>query len=245
MTFIDLCAGIGGFSLGLEGAGMACKGQVEIDEYCNKVLQKHWPDVPRWGDIKTLDPQALPAVELVCGGYPCQPFSQTGHRQGESDPRHIWPYILPIIDHIRPTWCLFENVAGHVRLGLDNVCLDLEEAGYSVGPGIIPACTVGAWQRRDRVWILAHSNAKGDTVRGEWAFSQVAKTLRGGIDNRGRTTEFCGWQWWERQPGVARVVHGVSDRVDRNNALGNAVVPQIVYEIGRCIMAAHYAASRA
>jgi len=240
MTFLDLCAGIGGFSLGLEWAGMVCKGQVEIDEYCNKVLQKHWPDVPRWGDIKTLAPQDVPAVDLICGGYPCQPFSLAGHRQGENDPRHIWPYIRQIIASVRPTWCLFENVAGHVRLGLDSVCDDLEAQGYAVGPGIIPACTVGAWQRRDRVWILAHSNEGRNTLRGERKLSQIEEALRSEFDNRRREKQFLARQWWERQPGVARVVHGVSHRLERNNALGNAVVPQLVYEIGRCIMAAHY-----
>lgn len=139
MTFLDICAGIGGFSLGLERAGLTCAGQVEIDDYCNRILAKHWPHVPRWGDITILDPAALPAVDLVCGGYPCQPFSLAGKRKGAGDDRHLWPYIRKILAHVRPTWCLFENVAGHITLGLDSVLSDLEGRGYTCGPLVIPA----------------------------------------------------------------------------------------------------------
>lgn len=138
---------------------MTCVGQVEIDDYCTAVLEKHWPRVPRWRDIRALPLAALPCCDLVCGGYPCQPFSSAGQRRGAEDDRHLWPFVLGVVHQVRPTWCLFENVAGHVSLGLDRVWSDLEAAGYAVQPLIIPACAVGAPHRRDRVWILA--NAQG------------------------------------------------------------------------------------
>lgn len=157
MTFLDLCAGIGGLTLGLTRAGMTCVGQVEIDDYCNKILRRHWPDVRRWRDITTLDPAELPRATLVAGGYPCQPFSVAGQRKGAGDDRHLWPFVFRIVAHHRPAWCLFENVAGHVSLGLDAVCSDLEAIGYACGPLVVPACAVDAPHRRDRVWILANT----------------------------------------------------------------------------------------
>jgi hypothetical protein len=93
---------------------MECKGQIEIDDYCTKNLEKHWPHVPKWRDIKTVDPAELPAADLICGGYPCQPFSQAGQRRGAEDGRHLWPFIVPIITKVKPAWCLFENIAGHM-----------------------------------------------------------------------------------------------------------------------------------
>ena len=157
MTFLDLCAGIGGLTLGLTRAGMTCVGQVEIDDYCNKILRRHWPDVRRWRDITTLDPAELQRATLVAGGYPCQPFSVAGQRKGAGDDRHLWPFVFRIVAHHRPAWCLFENVAGHVSLGLDAVCSDLETIGYACGPLVVPACAVDAPHRRDRAWILANT----------------------------------------------------------------------------------------
>ncbi len=158
MRFLDLCAGIGGFSLGLERAGMNCAGQVEIDPFCTKVLEKHWPQVPRWKDISNAQEYSeYPAVDLVCGGYPCQPFSHAGKRQGAADDRHLWPNVFAIVQQLRPAWCLFENVAGHVSLGLDEVLSNLESIGYACQALVIPACSVDAPHRRDRVWILAHA----------------------------------------------------------------------------------------
>ena len=280
MRFLDICAGIGGFSLGLEMAGMQCAGQVEIDDWCTRILEKHWPGIPRWRDVKTVDPSGLPAVELVCGGYPCQPFSHAGQRRGQEDDRHIWPYILPLVAARRPAWCLFENVAGHVTLGLDRVLSDLEGIGYASWPLVIPACAVDAPHRRDRVWILAHSESarvtgKGQPVadasgfglhpqrpqwtelkRGTEAWSngghvpdpdgdRLPNRVRrhgGGegtiIKGQGQSPSgYCDIRW-PVEPGVGRVAHGVPRRVDRIRGLGNAVVPRLVYEIGRAIMSA-------
>jgi len=161
MRFLDICAGIGGISLGLERAGMICAGQVEIDEHCNKVLTRYWPRIPRWRDVRALPYDDMPQVDLIAGGYPCQPFSAAGKRQGAKDDRHLWPYCIEAVRRLRPTWALFENVAGHVSLGLDDVCADLEGEGYTVRPLLIPACAVGAPHRRARVFIVAHAPGRG------------------------------------------------------------------------------------
>jgi len=229
MTFLDLCAGIGGFSLGLEMAGLICKGQVEIDEFCNKILEKHWPDVPRWGDIKKISPNDLPTTDLVCGGYPCQPFSVAGRMQGENDERHLWPEIFAIVKSTRPTWCLFENVTGHIRLGLDKVLADLESQNYACQTLVIPACAVDAPHIRSRVWILAY--ADGGEPR--------QPTKQEGRENISRRSEKNSRQWWPAEPPVGRLADGISGRVARLKALGNAVVPQIVYQIGLAIMEAN------
>ncbi len=144
--------------IGLERAGMTCKGQVEINDYCKRILTKHWPAVPKWSNIKELCISELPSVDLICGGYPCQPFSFAEKRQGEKDDRHLWPYFSKIISYIKPTWCLFENVTGHIKLGLNTVLSDLESQGYSTQALSIPACGVDAPHKRERVWILAHTN---------------------------------------------------------------------------------------
>ena len=165
MRFIDLCAGIGGFSLGLEMAGLTCAGQVEIDDYCTRILEKHWPAVPRWRDVTSVNPADLPTVELICGGYPCQPFSHAGQRRGAADDRHLWPAFAGIIQAKRPAWCLFENVTGHITLGLDQVLSELESLDYAARPVVIPACATDAPHIRARVWIVAHTG--GDRLRRE------------------------------------------------------------------------------
>jgi DNA (cytosine-5)-methyltransferase 1 len=161
MQVCDLFAGIGGFSLGLQRAGMTIKVQVEIDDFCNRVLAKHWPDVQRFMDIRQVQPEEIGPVDVVCGGYPCQPFSQAGKRRGAGDDRHLWPEAYRLLVALRPDWCLFENVAGHVSMGLDDVLSDLERAGYACWPLIIPACAVNAPHRRDRVWIIGHTESAG------------------------------------------------------------------------------------
>jgi len=160
MTVGSLFSGIGGFDLGLERAGMTIKWQVEIDDFCNKVLEKHWPNVNRYRDIKELRGDELEPVDLICGGFPCQPFSAAGKRRSKEDDRYLWPEMLRIIRAVRPNWIIGENVAGIVSLALDDVLSDLENEGYACQSFIIPACAVNAPHRRDRVWIIARRNSE-------------------------------------------------------------------------------------
>jgi len=159
---LDLFSGIGGFSLGLERAGMETVAFCEYDKFCQQVLKKHWPHIPIHDDVRTLDAkQYRGAVDVVCGGFPCQPFSVAGKQQGKSDERHLWPEMLRIIRECQPTWVIGENVSGFVNMALDDCWADLEAEGYEVQPFIIPACGVEAHHRRDRCWIVAYSERNG------------------------------------------------------------------------------------
>jgi len=164
LKILDLFSGIGGFSLGLElTGGFETAAFCEIEKYPQEVLRKNFPGVPIYDDIKTLTAERLvrdgiDRIDIITGGYPCQPFSVAGKQKGEQDDRHLWPSMLEIIAQVRPTWVICENVTGHIALGLDQVLLDLENEGYSTRTFIIPACSVNAPHRRDRLWIVAHSN---------------------------------------------------------------------------------------
>jgi len=224
MKFGSLFAGIGGFDLGLERAGMTCSWQVEIDPFCNKVLEKHWPNVRRYADVREVGKHNLEPVELICGGFPCQPHSVAGKRKGADDDRNLWPEYLRIIKEIRPRWVIGENVPGIITTILDQVLSDLESAEYTVETLIIPACAFNAPHRRNRVWVLAHAERAGLKTR---IVGQGQVKFRGGNS----------WaSWWQTEPDVGRVADGVPDRVDRLKSLGNAVVPQVVEWIGNRIM---------
>lgn len=159
---LDLFSGIGGFSLGLEKTG--CFETVsfcEIDPFCRYVLKKHWPSVPILNDIRGVDCSELGRIDVITGGYPCQPFSVAGKQKGHEDDRHLWPEMFEVIAQCRPSWVICENVYGHVKLGLDEVLSDLESEGYATSTFVIPACAVDAPHRRDRLWIVANSSSKG------------------------------------------------------------------------------------
>jgi len=183
MKVLDLFSGIGGFSLGLERAGFETVAFCEIEEFPRKVLAKHWPDVPCYEDVRELTGERLKAdgisVDLICGGYPCQPFSSAGKRGGENDDRHLWPEVARLISEIHPDFCLFENVAGHITLGLDQVLSDLEGLGYTSEAFVIPACAVNAVHRRDRVWIIAHSDNAGNSASRRGANGNGAQEVKG------------------------------------------------------------------
>ncbi len=160
MRVLDLFSGIGGFSLGLERAGMETVAFCEIDPFCRKVLAKHWPNIPIHEDITKLDgKQYRGAVELVCGGAPCQPFSTAGKRAGKEDDRDLWPEMFRVIREIQPTWVFFENVAGFVSMELDRTLSDLESEGYACQTFDIPACGVDAPHIRHRVWVVGYSSS--------------------------------------------------------------------------------------
>jgi len=161
LRHVDLCSGIGGFSLGFEWAQLStpilfC----DTEPWCRKILAKNFPNVPIATDVKELanDPERLvPDCDILTAGYPCQPFSVAGKQKGTEDDRHIWPFIFRIVAQKRPTWCVFENVHGHIAMGLDQVLADLESEGYSTRTFVVPACGVNAPHKRDRLWIVAHS----------------------------------------------------------------------------------------
>jgi DNA (cytosine-5)-methyltransferase 1 len=175
MNVLDLFSGIGGFSLGLERAGMRTVAFCEIEPYCRAVLRKHWPGVPIFEDVRTLTAEQVGPVDVICGGYPCQPFSLAGERLGAADDRHLWPEYRRLVEALRPAWVIGENVAGHINMGLDNVLSDLEALGYACRPFVIPACAVDAKHRRDRVWIVAH------TEHGRLSVGRGIETVIGSI----------------------------------------------------------------
>ena len=176
---LDLFSGIGGFALAAQMVGgIGTVGFCEIDPWAQKVLTKNFPGVPIHGDVKTLNPKNYGRIDLITGGYPCQPFSLAGNRNGEEDDRHLWPELCGHIKTFRPRWVLCENVVGHVSMGLDTVLSDLEGIDYSVQPIIIPACGVGAVHRRERVWILANCNgSRLERSKGESSSSTERKPI--------------------------------------------------------------------
>ncbi len=164
LKVLDLFSGIGGFSRGFEATNFfETISFVENEPYCQAVLKHHWPEVPVLGDIKNVKAENLPTrPDVICGGFPCQPFSQAGRQQAQDDPRHLWPEMFRLIRECRPTWVVGENVVGLIRLGLDEVLTDLESEGYSTRTFNIPACSVGAPHLRQRLWIVAHSDSESE-----------------------------------------------------------------------------------
>jgi len=164
LKVLDLFSGIGGFSRGFEATNFfETISFVENEPYCQAVLKHHWPEVPVLGDITDVRGSDLPTrPNVICGGFPCQPFSQAGKQQAQDDARHLWPEMFRLIRECRPTWVVGENVAGLIRLGLDEVLADLESEGYSTRTFNIPACSVGAPHLRQRLWIVAHSDSDSE-----------------------------------------------------------------------------------
>ena len=187
LRHVDLCSGIGGFALGFEWAKLSkpvlfC----DIEPWSRQILAKHWPDVPIADDVKELanDPDGLvPDCDILSAGYPCQPFSLAGERRGTEDDRHIWPYIFSIIQRKRPSFCVFENVYGHVSMGLDEVLSDLEGESYAARAFIVPACAVDAPHRRDRLWIICRNVANTDNS-GDRASRRRTDSIRQKVKQR-------------------------------------------------------------
>lgn len=233
LTYLSLFSGIGGLDLGLDRAGMTCVGQVEKDPYCQRVLAKHWPEVPRHDDVRTVTEwwasEPRPPVHVVAGGFPCQPTSYAGLGLAQSDPRWLWPEMAAIIRALRPRWVIGENVPGLHGRGLGDVLRDLRRLGYRARTGVVSACAVGAPHMRQRLFILAHTAGIGEhSWRGD-------RQHRAGDADQGIPAETAAGSWWSVEPDVARMAYGVPSGVDRRRALGNAVVPQVAEQIGRLI----------
>ncbi len=224
-TFGSLFSGVGGFDLGLERAGWRCAFQIENDLYCQRVLAKHWPDVPRWGDIREVNPDDLPRVDLLAGGFPCQDIARVGRRAGIDGVKSgLWAEFYRLVCDLRPAYVLVENTTSLLVRGLDRVNWDLAEVGYDTEWDCLPAAAFGAPHIRDRLYLLAYPRGRRHALPDQ--------------------TVFAGWTraqlhaGWTPEPGVCRVADGVPRQVDRLRGLGNAVVPQVVEWIGRRLLEA-------
>lgn len=236
MNALSLFSGIGGIDLAGEWAGIKTVAMCEREPFCQKVLKKHWPDVPIYDDVCTLTKERLEAdgidcntIGLISAGYPCQPYSVAGEREGEEDDRALWPEVLRIIKDIRPRWFIGENVVGHITLGLDGVLSNLESENYTARPIVLPACAVNAPFRRDRVFVMAFTAGIG--------LEKLPKRYR---ENEALYNEtpnsfdpFSAVKGFYRSRnfGHIRRGDGIPDRAHRIKAIGNAVVPQQIYPI--------------
>lgn len=169
MNVLSLFSGIGGLELGLERAGMTVVGQVEIDDYCRRVLAKHWPEVPRHDDVRTTvewwQSEPRPRVDVVCGGFPCQPVSVAGRRRYQDDERWLWPAMAAVIRELRPSYAVMENVPGLLVRGMGDVLGELAAIGYDAEWDCIPAAAVGAPHLRDRWFGVAYPDGQQHEIR--------------------------------------------------------------------------------
>lgn len=259
LTFGSLFAGIGGFDLGFERAGLRCVWQVEKDPYCQRVLAKHWPNVRRWDDVCTFPPEPADGLcpDVICGGFPCQDISKAGHVQGErkglnGERSGLWSEFLRIIRRLRPPFVVVENVAKLLVRGLGRVLGSLAEIGYDAEWHCLPACTFGAPHIRDRLFVLAYSLGGRIRMQGRSQIVRTPPPMQGqtqkwdrlwthpyavgpldGVDGYPKDGP------WFAEPDVGRMVDGVPFGVERNRALGNAVVPPVAEWIGRRLIEAN------
>jgi DNA (cytosine-5)-methyltransferase 1 len=244
VNVLDLFSGIGGFSLGLERAGMRTVAFCEIDPYARAVLKKHWPDVPCYEDVRAVTADRLRAdgieCDVICGGFPCQDISFAGEGAGLAGSRSgLWSEYRRLVSELRPRHVIVENVAALLGRGIDRVLGDLAEIGYDAEWHCIPASALSAPHRRDRVWIIAYPDSDRRGLSADIA-RRLHAERRPQLWESFRTTDF-GIRVQELA-AFCGTADGLSARVDgRLHALGNAVVPQVVEVIGRAIMEAEYA----
>ena len=244
MRVLDLFSGIGGFSLGLERAGMQTVAFCEIDPRCRRVLEKHWPKVKIYEDVRTLTGAKLRHdgidVDLICGGFPCQDISSAADAPAGIDGARsgLWRDFARLIRELRPQFAVVENVSALLGRGIERVLGDLAALGYDAEWHCIPASAVGAPHPRDRVWIVAYApEVLGEKQRRDQSSGIISRDgLLAFVEDKGRQDPLTGW--WTSEPGVGRLVHGVSDRVDQLGSLSNSVVPRIPEFIGRSIVSA-------
>ena len=250
LNVLDLCSGIGGFSLGLEQTNFfKTVAFCENDNFCKKVLTKHWKDVTIYNNLLEIanDPSKIKETfDVVVSGLPCQPYSLAGKQKGKEDDRHLWDYMFKIIKYKKPTWVIFENIPNFVTMALDDMCLDLESENYSTQSFIIPACGVGALHKRDRLWVIA--KIMGNPTSDGWFKTNTNKKKNRVVNKSkerrmfkpprtGTSPQKLNLNQWVSEPSVCRVSNGVPSKLDRDRiiALGNAIVPHIAFNIGLTI----------
>ena len=241
LTHLSLFSGIGGLDLAAEWAGFTTVGQCEFADYPTKVLEKHWPDVPRWRDVRTLTKESfyertgLRTVDVLSGGFPCQPFSVAGKQKGKEDDRYLWPEMLRVIRELRPRCVVGENVSGLIRIALAEVLSELQNIGYEARAYSSAARDVGGLHKGERIFIVAAANDGGAAVRRDAQFPPDGSAERRGDNHGGGAEKPDLWKRWEVEPRPYGVAHGIPNRVDRLKCLGNAVVPQQAYPIFRAL----------
>lgn len=232
LTVLDLFAGIGGFSLGLERTGgFETVAFCEIDPYCRVVLRKHWPNVRQFEDVRTLTATDVGPVDVISGGFPCQDISNAGKRAGiEGERSGLWSEYARLIGELRPRYVIVENVAALLGRGLGVIVGGLSGMGYDAEWGVIPASAAGALHDRARLWMVAYPSGYGSVGRGR-------------IWPTAKSNEFeglgTGELWTRREESLpVGILDGVPSRMDRISSIGNAVVPQVVESIGNAILQA-------
>jgi DNA (cytosine-5)-methyltransferase 1 len=244
VNVLDLFSGIGGFSLGLERAGMRTVAFCESDPFARGILAKHWPDVPCYDDVRTLTAARLAAdgisADVICGGFPCQDISDSGHKRGLDGERSgLWAEYARLVGDLRPRFVIVENVSALLGRGMGGVLGDLAALGYDAEWQCLPGPFVGAPQLRDRAWIVAHPQGvrREAGIAEPWIFRAEAfdrarpACCRGALHAADAERSV-----WPPEPYLVRVADGFPDRVDRIRCLGNAVFPQIPEIIGRALM---------
>lgn len=233
-THLDLFSGIGGFSLASESVGFKTIGFSEIDPYASSILKKHWPNVPNFGDIRNVALEKVGSIDLITAGFPCQPFSVSGERRGDSDERFLWPELVRVLSEIRPSFALFENVPGLLSIDggrtFNRIMSDVVSVGYDCIWNLVPACAVGANHRRDRLWIVAN------TIGERWDLLDESGEKCKEVDNESTfetkdDQSFLSVAVEGFFPGEVgdfkRNDDGLSEGVDRMRCLGNSIVPQV------------------
>ena|SRR6202035_1864927 len=241
LNVLDLFSGIGGFSLGLERAGMKTVAFCEIDPYCRKVLKKHWPTVTCYEDIKELSGQKLwddgntVSIQVICGGFPCQDISVAGRGAGITGERSgLWSEYARIIGDLRPLYVIVENVSALLGRGLERVLGDLASLGYDTEWRCVEAASAGAPHVRDRIWVVAYSRSKG-LERPQPIWDSLCGVERKTSAEFGNRSVHCGARW-PKLSRYLRMGYGLPREVDEIRALGNAVVPHIVESMGKAIV---------
>jgi DNA (cytosine-5)-methyltransferase 1 len=251
----SLFSGIGGFDLPAEWMGWENVFHCEINPFCKQLLKYYWPNAQSFDDIKTTDFTIYRGkLDILTGGFPCQPYSQAGKRKGTDDERHLWPEMLRAIREIQPRWIVGENVFGLINwndgLVFDEVQTDLEAAGYEVWPYVLPACAVNAPHRRDRVWFVAYASKQGLQTTKQKKFSREVGVNKGRTVKQFFSSQIKGRRLFDDFPSQSPLCNGndgISARLDaitfpswRSESVkggGNAIVPPLVYQIYQSIEA--------